>query len=592
MEINNQNPIQTPPENPLPVDQGNKFISFLKENKWAIYIITASLLAIAIAAFFAFRKPSDEGAVQPKIDISVEAPQKISSGSEIIYKLHIQNNDSAPIKNISIDMTYPTGFVFVDASPKPTKLNGTQFSLPTMEKGQDTNIMIKGTLQGNAGENKTISAVMHYRYSTVTSDYIARAEAVTQITTADVTLQFDGPVNINANQDTTYVLNYANYTSKTISDFKVTVTTPKDFIISAKDPQPSFGSTWNLGQLSPNASGKITFAGNFKDAKAGDQQIFTAQAEGSVDGKPSYVLSAGQFTVTIATSALQADITLDSTGSNNSVVGVVKPGDNLVYKLTYRNNGSDPAKGVIVTATLNGEALKYDSISAAGANIQNNVITWDASGVNDLESVGAGEGGELTFSVPVNDPATRGASKNLTVSVRPGIRSSDFSQPFLGKENIAKVQTEVEITKAVSYTTGAIPPTVDQATTYFVVISVKNQTNDITGSKMTFNLPSAVGFSTSSINAEEKANVAYDANTKKITWTPGRIAAHAGSFVPQRKLSFSITINPGVTLRNQPVTLVNNIKFNAVDDFTSQPIAITEDPISTNDEASGEGVVR
>jgi uncharacterized repeat protein (TIGR01451 family) len=602
MDETNQNlpPVQTPPQEPqlAPAEPATPIVTvapekfslkaFLKENKWSVWLITGSLVVIAIAAFFAFRKPSSNVPTQPNVSVNIDAPDKISSGSEVIYKINVKNDDSSTIRNVTVDLVYPNGFTFVDSSPKPSKLNGTQFALPSMDSGQSATIMIKGDIQGNADEVKTISATMHYRFANFSSDFIVQAQAQSHITTADFALDFSGPTAINTDQEVTYTLNYANYTDKQVSGLRISMITPTAFVVSASSPQPSLGKTWDLGTLDSNSTGKITITGAFKNANIGDNQTFTAKAEGSVDDKPSYVLSTGQLQVTIAQTPLEASVSMDATSLGKDVVS---PGDNLQYKVAFRNNGSSPARGVIVTAHLDGEAFDLDRISASRANVNGDTITWDASQNDELESLGSGEGGEFTFSVPVFNPATRSNRKELTVRVSLDIKSQGFDQPFAGKEASAKVQTVADITKAVTYVSGSNPPIIGLSTTYMVIIGLKNETNDITDGKMTFNLPNASSFSTAAVNSEERANVTYEANSKKITWNVGKLVAHAGGFVPQRKLQFNNTVTPGISLKGSPITLVNNIKFTGTDSFTLKPISLSEPSILSTDEPSGQGTV-
>ncbi|MDB4940413.1 MAG: hypothetical protein JWO40_838 [Candidatus Doudnabacteria bacterium] len=589
MQENIPNNIQDPNLNPSPMKPKIDFIGFFKENKWPAILITGSILIVAVALFFALRKPKDNTPVQPKVSISIEVPDKIASGSEVIYKVHVQDSDSSAIKNVSIDLVYPNGFSFEDSTPKPTKLNGSQFGLPSLEPSQDTVIMIKGTIQGNAGETKAVSATMHYSLVNFNSDFVAQAQSQSQITTANVALDFSGQANTNPDQEETYSLSYANYTDKTITGFKITLTTPTGFVVSNYNPKPAFGSTHTLGDLAPNASGKINITGSFKNVNTGDQEIFTAKAEGSVDGSPSFALSAGQLQVSIAQIPLEANIAIDS---SNKATDSVAPGDNLQYKITYKNNGSAAANGVIVTVKISGEALNLDQISTTGANVQNGTITWDASQNNGLESVGSGQGDSFTFSVPVKNPATRNNLKNLTIVAHTEIKSTEYNQPFIGPDLVTKVQTVADISKVVSFSSGQNPPVVGQTSTYFVVIGLNNQTNDVTAGKMTLNLPNAVNFDPTTINSDERANIVFDKNTKKITWTVDKLLAHAGGFVPPRKLQFSVSITPGTTQRGAPVTLVSNIKFSATDSFTSNSITLVADQIQTTDEPSGLGVVQ
>ncbi len=592
MEEINQNP-QTPPEptpqpevatpqTPTPIEP-EKFSlkSFFKENKWAIWLLTGSILLIALAAYFVLRTPSSNEPSQPNVALSIEAPDQIASGSEVIYKVHVKNSDSAAIKNISLDMVYPNGFTYNDATPKPTKLTGTQFGLPTMEPGEETVLMIKGDIHGNAGEIKTISATMHYSFSNFNSTFVAQTQAQSQITSADLALQFDGPTQaLNAQQET-YTLNYANYTDKVITGLKISVTLPDGFQLTNADPKATSNNTWQIGDLNPNNSGRISLTGTFKNVKAGDQELFTAKAEGSVNGSSSYVLSTGQLQVNISSVPLEAVISYNP-GPNDDQSSV-SPGESVTYNIDYRNNGDSPARAVIITAVLNGEGYDLNRITASGANVNGNRITWDASQNSRLESLAAGDSGSLSFSVPVSRPATRGASKNMTLTTHTEIISSGLNQPYIGSDLALKIQTVVDVSSSVAFVSGANPAKVGQSTTYNVSITLKNETNDVVNGKMTMSLPSAIGFTTGSINADEKANVTYDSGTKKLTWTIDKLVAHAGSFTPPRKLTFNITANPGVNLRGASISLVTNQKFTATDSFTNLPISISPDAITSPD---------
>ena len=114
---------------------------------------------------------------------------------------------------MTLDLVYPQGFTFKDSVPKPTKLNGTQFGLPPLDPNQETTIMIKGDVQGNAGETKSLNAIMHYRFSnTNTSEFVVSSQSQTQIKTADIAIQIDGPASVNSTQDVTYVITTLIYT--------------------------------------------------------------------------------------------------------------------------------------------------------------------------------------------------------------------------------------------------------------------------------------------------------------------------------------------------------------------------------------------
>src|SRR5262245_60637268 len=143
--------------------------SFLSQNKWAIWLIIVSLLVIAGVAFFIFRSPT--APPNPKVTLAIDSPQQAASGSEIVYRIKFANNDVDPINNVALYMLYPQGFNYTQSEPQASKLDGTEFLIPNLSPGQSSQILIKGTLNGNSGEVKAVSAVLHYKFSNFNGDF-------------------------------------------------------------------------------------------------------------------------------------------------------------------------------------------------------------------------------------------------------------------------------------------------------------------------------------------------------------------------------------------------------------------------------------
>lgn len=598
---------QKPPASELPsaLQPGNpltnpnmspKKPSFYKQNKWPIIIISLSLLVILTAMYFAFRNPKDNGPSQPKVTLEIEAPKESPSGSEVIYKIHVSNNDSASIKTVVLDLVYPAGFTFIDSVPKPSRLNGSQFTLPVLDPSQDAAIMIKGNLQGNASEMKTITAVMHYQFSNFNSDFVAQAQSQTQIITSNILLEFGGPISVPINQDITYTLDYSNFVEGPVANFKITITAPQSFSIKSTNPKPSLGTVWNLGDLPKNQSGNISITGAFTGTDIGDQQIFTAKAEGDTGVGKNFVLSTNQYLVSITAIPLQASVSIVSGSiidtSTNGATDVVNPGATVQYKVSYRNNGTTPAKGVNVVATLDGSAFDLAQIQAQGANINNNKITWDASLNSGLASLQPSQSGDFIFTARVKNPTTKSNQKNMTLKVTVQMTSADFQQPFVAPESLLKIATIPQIDTTVTYATGTNPPKVGESTTYTITLSARNTTNDISDSVISFNLPNISALNGIVAGSPEQQYVNYDETTKKMTWNIGVLTAHAGTFSPLRKLQFNITVTPGPTHANQALILVNNIRLTGTDSFTALKVNASHADLTTTNEQTNPSVVK
>lgn len=561
---------------------------FIVKNKWTLGIIGLSLLAILVMILI--RNVGNNPEDKPNVTVTLEAPAEAASGTEVIYKITFSNQDNDSIKNLKLDLVYPGGFSFKDSVPKPTRLNGLSYTLPDLESSQEGVVLIKGTIEGNVDELKTVTAIMHYNFSNFNSDFIAQASAQTKITNPDILMQFDGPMKTSNEQGVVYGLSYLNSTDKPIPAAKLILEFPQKFQPSDYTPQPTSPGVWNLGTLEPGRSGRISFQGKFIGAEIGELPTFRGKIESTgADGK-SHVLASVQYSVEITPIPLVISV-VGQRQNLEASADTALPGEEIEYKVSYRNNLTTAVSGVVVSAELAGGIYDLADISAENATVNGNVITWNASQVSELASVGPSRAGELSFRAKIKDPVTKANVKNLVGSVTARIRSVEFSEPFASKPLETKIITVAKLSGDVLFSSGALPPRVGQNSTYIVTISVRNSTNDIEPAELTMNMPAAIQFDKNLVNASEQGNVSYDPNTKKLTWKLGKLAAHTGNFSALRRLQFNLTINPGASSTGQPVILARNITLQGTDTFTSKSISVGLADLTTQDDPSGNGTV-
>ena len=577
-------------QNPVPPEMTfwDKVKLFYVENKWAVWLIVITLLITGVFLFFAFWSPGSKE-VKPNVTVELEVPNQLSSGSEIIYKVNFKNHERDLIRDISLDMVYPSGFTFKDSVPETSSLNGTRFNLPNVEPGQEGTVMIKGMLVGNIDEMKSVSALMRYKFSQFNSEFVVQSQGQTRIVNSDILLQFEGPFRAPNGQDITYNLSYANNSDKDLNELKLKMDLPAVFRVVKQDPPPTQGAIWNIGGLKANERKNIQFVGQFQGTKAGEEMTLRAQIDGLDDTGREYTLASTSYIVTISQQPLVTEISVRN--ASNLSTDIVFPGESLDYRIKYQNNDASAAHGVIITAKLNGEALDLSTIEAPQASIQGNTIIWNASQVRNLGTLEPNQGGEVTFRITIKNPATRDSVKNLVVSADAAIKSYEYDQAFISPAVKTNIGTVVKLDTAVEHKSGFTPPSVGKDTTYRVTMDLKNASNDVEGSIMSFNLPSSLDFDMSAVNAEEAKNVTYDRNSRKVTWNIGRLPAHIGILSAPRRLEFDVSITPAAANARKPMTLVNNIKFNATDSFTKQVISINAQDISTLQDKSGNGIV-
>ncbi len=553
---------------------------FYQKNKWAIFLIIGTIVVVGV--FILYRNYTNRPSSTPKINISLDAPTNVSSGGEIVYKVAFSNNDSQGIKGLTLDMIYPQGFTFEGSSPDSSKLSGAEFTLPDLNPGQAGSIMIRGNIVGNANEIKNVQAILHYSYASFNSDFIASAQSQTTIQNSDVLIQFEGSNATSNDQSLNYDVSYTNTTDKDITNAKLKLDIPTVFHVSKYDKTPDSTGTVDLGTIPANTSAKFNFTGVFTDSPSGQQQTFNATISGNGPNGQLLVLGNAQFLISVGTVPLSVSVSATDNSAKGGKSDTVAPGDTLIYKVSYQNNGTTAAKNAVVTLTLNGSAYDLSTLQTQNSSVADNVITWDASQVSGLASLGPNAQGSFNVQVQIKNPATRTSAKNLVLAATPAIKSDEFSSGFSGDAVNSKIATVLDAENSDAYSGGSNPPHPGETTTYQVTIALRNSTNDVSGAVATMSLPSAMQFDKTSINPAEQANVTYNSASRKLTWNVGALPAHAGDFSALRQLQFNLTVTPSAASIGSMMPLVKNFTVTGTDIFTSQTLNVTKQDLSSD----------
>lgn len=562
-----------------PAVSGGGFKAFYKANKFYFWAIFLGIVTIGILSYFAFKKTPAVPAKEANVAINIDVPQTVPSGGEAVYKITVTNNDTQKLVGLQLELAYPDGETYENSSPTAQNLSGSVFAVPDLLPGQNAVVIVKTKITGSVGDQKTLDAKLHYSYSNFSSQFVKDQTAAVLLAASDIALTLQGPTNTSNAQLVMYTVSYQNNSSNNIANARLEMDYPDGFVFAAATPPPDLGSnTWVIPILPQNASSTITIQGTFSSANPGESK--TATANFLIQGADGnyFTQNSSSFVTQISSLPLLVSQSLQA----QTVGGVANPGDNLTFNITYQNNASVAATGVNVEVDLNTKVVDPTSITSQGGQINNNTIIWNASGVPQLASLLPNQSGQLSFSLKVNKPATKDASKNLTIVSSIKIKSNEYSTAFPGNQLTIKISSPAIANAVLTYVSGSLPPQVGKSTTYQVAISLTNSSNDFSSGLFTAFLPSA-GFVQASVPSAESQNVQFDPSTFKLTWNVGSLPANTGRFSQARVLTFGLTLNPGASDAGQSVVVLKNINFTATDLFTSQPVSISAPDVRTSD---------
>jgi hypothetical protein len=564
------------------------FKGFYKANKFYFWAIILGVLIIGTLAYFAFKEVPQAPLKEANVQIEVKVPEQVPSGSEAVYTITLQNKDSQKLVGAELELAYSEGMTFISSGPssfQPKNLSATLFPVPDLLPGQNTPLFLKLKVTGNVSDRKTLNIKLHYKYANFNSEFIKQESSTVTLTASAVLIELQGPATTNNAQLVIYNIKYQNTSDGDLKSARVKMQYPDGFVFASASPSPSLSTdTWDLGSLAKAAEGEIQVQGTFTANNPGESKTATASFLILGNDGQFFTQNSSSFTTSITSLPLLVSQELDSDNPS----GIINPGDSLTVRVRYQNNASLVANGVNITVTLDSKVADLSSLRAEAGQINNNSITWNAATVPQLERLAPNDAGQLSFSVKINNPATKDSSKNLTLVSDVKIKSDEYDSFLPGNQLTLKVSSPAAISKALSFVSGQFPPQVGRSTTYKVRLTLSNSSNDFSNGSLTAFIPLPPGgFLSSSITPAESSKVQFDPSTGKLTWNVGNLPANTGRFGPARILEFQLMLNPSASQANQVPTLVKNINFTARDIFTLQDISLSATDITT-DHAGGE----
>jgi hypothetical protein len=462
---------------------------FYQANKIYFWAIIIGVVMIAGLAYWAFKKPAPTAPKEANVEVKVDFPETVPTGGEAVYKVILKNNDSQTLVSGELELVYPEGVSYVSSVPNAEGISGTQFKVPDLVSGQNATVIVKTKVTGNVNDEKKLSLKFHYRLSNFNSDFIKDQFASLRLVAADVLVELQGPAAANNGQIVVYTAKYQNNSDNDVSNARIKLNYPQGFVFASAQPAPDIGSdTWNIGTLAKGGSGQISISGSFNSVNPGESKTASADFVVLDSAGQAKVQNSSEFVTAISSLPLLVSQDLEPSRAD----GVIKPGDNLTFRIRYQNNGSTVASGVNIAVTLDSRVVDLGSLRAEGGQINNNTITWNASSVQNLENLAPNESGQLSFSLQINNPAVKDSSKNLTLVSNIKIKSSEANDFYPGNTLSLKVSSPSKIESDLSFVSGQLPPKVGLSCVYKVKLALSNSTNDYSNGKLpTFqvNLP-------------------------------------------------------------------------------------------------------
>jgi len=538
-------------------------------------VIALVVVSVLFAGYLFWRSQSFDS---KKVNVTIFGVDRVISGEEINYVVRYQNNTKVTLTGLKLTFVYPPDSLPSD-NQNLTQVGNQQSSvvdLPDLAAGQEGKAEFRASVTGLKDDKKQATAKLIYHAGNTSSSFESSGEFTSVIFSVPLVLDFSLPDRVVNGQQVSITLKYLNTSDIGFSDLVLRLEYPPGFNFNSALPSPTQGSdAWSLQEIGPKEEGKIVISGILTGAQE-EVKAFRANIA-KQQGDSSKVISEGLASTLISLSPLS--VTLSVNESRDYLANV---GDRLTYKLTYQNTVGVPIGPVLITVKFDTRALDFSTIKVDKGffNSVDSSIVWNESTLNGLKMVQPGEKQELLFYATVKDslPITKFNDKNFIISVSAKIDSLSIPVSLQGTQIggndslNTKVNSKLFLSskgyfKDVSVpNSGPIPPIVGQQTTYTIYWDVVDLANDVDNVVVEGYLPPYVSW----LGKFDPlgADIKYDQNSGKITWTIGKLSANIGILYPVKRLIFKIGFLPSSSQVGNMVDLLGDAVISGADTFT------------------------
>lgn len=559
-----------------------KTIHIRKKRSWlarafSFVVVLAFLGGIAYGLYYYFTHSRGTG---DNLELNISGPKAVSSGEEFFYTIDYRNVTNSILKNVSLEINYPENFLFIDSSPvNPDKTN---WQLPDLAPYASGSLKIKGRLLAQEGSDNILTARAAYYLDKYSTQFKKESSISVSIKDLGFDLALDYVSSALVGEDNSLTLNFSNI-KNLIPEFNLTLTVPDNFSIATSTPLATDGlklerigdGVWHVSGFDPSAASQSCTLHYQVKEKRDDKQAIGLRFE--ADGAANQIYTFYDKSIDLEIIKSDLSLALELNGSRNDQA--VNFGDALNYTVIYANKGNASMKNVVLSASIQGEALDWSGFKDRnGGERRNSVITWTKDQIPALAELKAGDEGRIAFSLAVAP---------FKKDINPESKLSAYAQYSIGNSEEFKENADTssnKITSALNSNlnfkeeiryfdedntpvgTGPLPPRVGEKTSLRVYWTLHNDLHDL--NEVQIDMPLATGIEFDQNGRTSAGAVSYDPNSRIVTWSLGRLPAS----VSQATAEFNIALTPTPDDANRIMVVADGSTAKALDTDTGQVI--------------------
>lgn len=572
---------------------GAEKITGMKKKKTVLrnFLIGAIVFFMISLAFAAYVFVGGLNQVSPEnIIISLEGSNNTPAGKVYDFAISIENKNNVLLQDTKMVVAFPDG---TKSSINPTlDLKRENISTNEILSGGMINQKLSAILYGDKGEFKNIAVSFEYSVPGSNSTFTKNVTFEVEIDDSPIIVEVDMEEQFMSGEVFETEILISSNTDQTIRDVILVAEYPFGFEYTGSIPEPDFEENiWVIGTIQPTENKRIYLNGKVVGTENDERTIRfnLGIRDSSNQNEIGSLITQKAHTYSIQDPLLQ--LTASVNGKEGEVIAL-NMGQEIDVDLALRNNLDVVVENTEIEIQIPNEVIIDESsirVRQGGFyRSSDRKIVWDRNNFPQLRSIEPGERINLQFSVdtisPANSIALNQRSPLIEITGQAtGLNDAGSITSTLRKE--IRINSQINVAAQGLYSTGPfintgpLPPVANSETTYTVTLAVTNRYNSLSGTTLRAVLPGFIEWS-NVINPSNE-NVSYNSNNREIEWNIGRLPAGVGQSSAAKQLSFKISLVPSVSQVGDIVNLVENIRIEAIDDFTNRTISDSTQSVTT-----------
>ena len=524
------------------------------------------------------------------VDILIEGPISIGGGEELPLNITVQNKNSTRIENVSLIVEYPAGTK--DALDPAQDLTKTKYDIGSIDSQGYALESAKALVFGEEGAKREIKFSVEYGTADSNAIFQKKKSYFTTISSSPILVSIQALDKVLGGQQNDVIVTVSSNSTLPLKNLLLSMDYPFGFSVISATPEATFGNNiWRIGDLAPGAKRTIRLRAAMEGQNDEDRAIRANVGIQSLENEREIATNiiSRDHIFKIEKPFLGLDLALDGQRRDLSAV----PGRLIRAEIIWTNNSANRITDGRIEAKLSGNALDRSSVQVEDGfyDSSTNTIIWEAGRTPGLDTIAPGEDGRVSFGFESLETTPGQSIVNPIINVSVSAKGDRVDVTGASSEISTAVTRSVKLVSNLALSSrafysqggitnsGPIPPQVDKETTYSVVWTVTNTSNNITGAKVTATLPPYIAWTGVTIPAD--ADIVYNPTGGTITWNAGTIPKNADIGSGAKQVVFQVKLKPSANQVGSAPELVSTADITGLDSFTGATIKTSARSVDT-----------